>query len=572
MFSQDELEKIKALEEQWQRDCSETYGEREFKPAIASQCIPLKPVYSPMDIEDSNIEDIGFPGEYPYTRGPKPRGYQATPWVMRQPLGHGAGNDTRGRWEYLRKAGWKLHAGKEGEGEQFPRFSLNVDHPTRAGYDPDDPESQGKVGEGGVSVSTVQDMALLFDGLPLDQIIAGFILYDTALVITAMYLLYAEQRGYSKEKMRMECSNLVYRQWFYDSACFSPEAALKLIVENINYRIKHMPMAYHTNITGYVSGEAGANHVQQIAFGLATAITITEECIKAGLNPEDVAPGFYHQAHVGQEFFEDIAKYRAFRRMWAKTFKERFGCERPDALKILIKTQTGGVGLTLQEPLNNIVRLTLATLSSVLGGVDAIWTAGYDEAICIPTEEAAQIALRTQQIIYHETNIPGVADPLGGSYYVEWLTNKMEEEAWNLLDKVGQLGGYLDCWKTGWLRAELERSAYEHFESLRTGERVLVGVNKYRLEQEPQKVGFFEVDPNMEPEAIDRVRRFKAERDNAETQQALAQLKATTETWLREWPASCGTLMPAIMDAVKANATLGEAQGVLREVCGYGYF
>ncbi len=570
MFDEKTLKKVKDLSEEWDEECSKSYGDREFNEATTGSGIKLKPVYTPVDINDVDFAEIGLPGVYPYTRGPELRGYQAQPWMMRLGFGFGTGKETHQRWEHLRKIGMRKHVGMDEEEELFPYFNMLIDLPTQHGYDADDPEARGKVGELGVSFSTVEDMGLLFDGLPLDKIGMTFILNDPALVTTALYVTYAERRGYAPEVLRMNASHVMYRQWFWDERAFPPENAHKLMVENINYRIKHIPQHWHTNISGYNPGEAGATPVQEVAFDLACARAIVADCVKAGLDSNDVARGFYYHSHVGLDLFEEVAKIRAFRRMWAKIFKEQFGCTDPRALGVTVFPQTAGLALTRQEPLNNIIRATIATLATVLAGVDSVWTSSYDEAYCIPTEEAAQIAVRTHQIIYHETNIPNVVDPLGGSYYLEWLTNKIEEEAWKLLDKVEELGGYIQCWKTGWMRAEIIRSANEYQSAIDRSEKVIVGVNKYRLE-EPQRIQVFEVDPGVEQEAIERIKEFKAKRDNAKTQQALAHLRETTGRFLKDWPGSCGTLMPAILDAVRADATLGEVQRVLREVCGHVY-
>ncbi len=570
MFSEEVLEKVKAMEERWHRACLEAYGEREYSETTTTSGIPLKPVYTPGDIEDTHFEDIGLPGEYPYTRGTKLQGYRADPWMMRLGLGFGSGTDTRGRWDHMRKLGMRLHVGRDEDDEQFPRMNMLIDLPSFQGYDPDHPKARGRVGECGLSLSTIEDMKLLFDGLPLDKIQPTFILGEPTLAATAMYVVYAESRGYSAAQLPLVSTNVVCQAWYFDLASFRPLHALQMLVENINYRVRYMPLGTHTNITGYNPGEAGATPVQEVAFTLAMVICDVEECVKAGLDPDDVAPRFYYHPRVSLDFFEEIAKIRAYRRMWAKIFKERFGCKNPRSLKVVMQAQTAGLDLTAQEPLNNIIRATINTLATVLAGADAVWTSAYDEALGIPTEEAAQIALRTQQIIYHETNIPSVADPLGGSYYVEWLTNKIENEAWKLIEQIDKRGGYLQAWESGWLRSLEEKSANEWHESFRHGDRVKVGVNKYRIE-EPQNISVFEVDPKVEQEAIERVTKFKAGRDNAATQEALASLKKTTEKFAADWPGSCGTLMPAILNAVRASATLGDIQGVLKEAFGCGY-
>jgi methylmalonyl-CoA mutase N-terminal domain/subunit len=311
--------------------------------------------------------------------------------------------------------------------------------------------------------------------------------------------------------------------------------------------------------------------VQEVAFTLAVGMAVMDECLKAGLDPDDVASRFWYHAHLGMDVFEEVSKIRAWRRLWAKTMKDRYGCTDPRALSIAINGMTGGLSCPAQEPLNNIIRLTILTLSGVLAGVDGIWTASYDEALAIPSREAAHLAVRTQQILYHETNLPSVADPMGGAYYVESLTAEIEKRASELIEKIEGMGGAFKCWETGWFRKELERSANAWQGRVNTGENVVVGVNKYRLEEDTQKVTLFKHDPKYEKESTERVRRFKANRDDIKAGKALEALGRMTEKFIEEWPSTCGTLMPHIIEAVEAKATLGEIQGVLKKRCGYRY-
>ncbi len=319
-------------------------------------------------------------------------------------------------------------------------------------------------------------------------------------------------------------------------------------------------------------GEAGATPVQEMAFNLAHTMTSMEECIRVGLDPDGVAPKFIGHPHVGLNFFEEIAKFRATRRLWAKIFKEKFGCQKPESLQYRVfAAQTAGVELTAQEPLNNIIRTTIMALACMLADIEGAWIASYDEALGIPTEEAVQIAVRTYQILSEETDVPHVIDPLGGSYYIEWLTNKMEEETNKLLKEIEDRGGYLKCWESGWLRGEVEKSAYERLQGLQSGKKVKVGVNKYRAEEAP-KVKAFRPPREVEQKAIEKVKRYRQKRDNRKTEEALARVREAAISVDRDWPKSCGVLMPALVEAARSGATTGEMHRILREVFGYGYY
>ncbi len=564
MFNDSVLAEDKALLEIWRKRCNELYGDREFNAATDSG-IEIKPLYTPADIERMEYKDIGLPGEYPLTRGPRPLMYQVEPWMLRTGYGYGTGEESRCRREFLAMIGVT-----EGASVDRPtHFTMALDLPTQRGYDADDPVARGRVGRDGMSISTIRDLEALFEGVPLDEVFTMFIAHDTSMACIAMYIVYAERQGVPPNKLRMKGCHPIYR-WWGDQVGYPPKSAMKLMVELIKYSIQHMPLMMPQAIIGYNVGEAGGTAVQEVAFTLATAIAITDECIKAGLDPDDVVPRLYSHDHINMDFFEAIAKFRAKRRMWAKIFKERFGCQKPESLILTYIPQTGGSLLTAQEPFNNIIRATLMTLAGVLAGVDAIWTTHYDEGHGIPTDQSALIQARTQQVIYHETNIPSITDPLGGSYYVEWLTNKIEDEAYKLLQKIEDLGGYIKSWEEGWFRRELEISAFERERKMVSGERVVVGVNKYRLPEQP-KIETFKFDTKIEEELIARVRKFKADRDSSKLPPALAELRAAAHKLNEGWPGSCGCLMPAIIDAFRADATLGEVQQVMREVFGYGY-
>jgi methylmalonyl-CoA mutase N-terminal domain/subunit len=571
MLRKEELKDMEMLKKEWEKACHEEFAEGNGEGPTNASGIKLKPVYTPLDVEGIPFKDIGLPGVYPYTRGATPLGYRALPWMMRIGFGYGTGKDTKERWEYLKKAGMFLHVGREEGEDKFPKFNVLMDLPHQRGYDADDIAARGRVGDCGLSVSTIEDLDLLFRDLPLDKLNVTFITFDPTLTLTAMYIVYARQRGYDISQLRMQTPHILYGQWNWDTIAFPPESALKLMVENINFRIRNMPLALHTSLSGYNMVQCGATPVQELAFTIAVAMAIIDECCKAGLDPNEVASRFWYHANLGMDIFEEVSKIRAWRRLWAKTMKERYGCTEPRALSIFIHSMTGGLNCTAQEPLNNIIRLTLLTLTGVLAGTDGIWTASYDEPLAIPSEEAAHLAVRTQQILFHETNIPSVADTLGGSCYVESLTEEIEKRALDLIGRIEGLGGAFKCWETGWFRKELARSASEWQEKLNSGEKVLVGVNKYRLEKETQKVNVFKHDPKSEQDSVDRVKHFKADRDYRKVEEALRHLGDAVEKFLADWPASCGTLMPFIIKAVEANATHGEIQGVLRKELGYNY-
>jgi methylmalonyl-CoA mutase N-terminal domain/subunit len=519
-------------------------------------------------LEEIQYEDIALPGEFPYTRGFDPLRYQAQGWMMRQPVALGLTKDTRERQVFLERLGWGLFVGEAGENKKFV-VGPALDIPSQHGYDPDAPEARGRVGRDGTSLSTMWDFEDFYNGRDLEKTEMFWATPDGTLPCVAQYIVYAERRGVPQEKLRFKAGNTTYRQWYWDTAAYPPREAIKLAPELISYLHKHVPMVQVQTIEGYNPAEAGASPVQEVAFGLATAIALTEECIKVGLRPDDFVPRFHGHGHSSLDLFETVAKFRAKRRMWARIFKERFGCKNPESLRLKNYPQTAGSLLHRNEPENNIIRVTIMALAQVLAGADGVWTASYDECSNIPSEKAAQIALRTQQIIYHETNIPAVVDPLGGSYYVEWLTKKIEEEAYSLLEEIDKRGGYIKCWESGWFRSEIAREARRWQESIDKGERVVVGVNKYVVDKGDHGPTFRA--PDVEEEAIRRVKAFRSQRDNEKTTAALEKLREATIKMKEEWPASCGLMFPAMIDAFRADCTIGEAQGIMKEVLGYGY-
>lgn len=569
MFTKNVVQTAKSLEKTWRERTAEKNNEKGMGGTTAGG-IPFKAVYSPADIEEINFEEISIPGEYPYTRGFRSTPYTVDGWMMRQPVALGLSKDTRERMDYLERIGWGLFIGREGKDKLFVQ-NVALDIPSQQGYDPDAPEVRGRVGRDGMTLSTMWDLEELYEGKDLTKTEIFYATPDGQMPCLAQFLVYAERKGIPWEKLRLKVSNLWYHSWYWDTAGYPPRHALKLGPEMVGFFVKHVPMAQVASITGYNPGEAGASPAQEIAFTLATAMFITEECIKVGLNPDDFVPRFYGHDHTSLDLFEVVAKFRAKRKLWARIFKEKYGCRNPESLRLRNFPQTGGSMLHRNEPENNIIRATIMALAQVLAGSDGVWVASYDECLNIPSQKAAQIALRTQQIIYYETNVANVIDPLGGSYYVEWLTKKMEDEASRLLEEVEKRGGYLNCWESGWFRSELSREARRYQESIENNEKVIVGVNKYVVDRE-RRAPMFRVLAEVEEEAIRRVRAFREQRDNEKAKAALDNLRRAVEGMKNDWPRAYGTVMPVMLDAFRADCTIGETQTVLKEGLGYGYY
>ncbi|MDY6861501.1 MAG: acyl-CoA mutase large subunit family protein, partial [Thermodesulfobacteriota bacterium] len=472
MFTQKVKDENEEMQKLWQEQISNMPAPpgmtKELKFTTRSG-IALKPVYTPQDLMGLKYEEIGLPGVYPFTRGKYPLHYQVIPFLMNQGYGLGTAKETRDRRKWLEKLGSRFHVGRE---EDMVVYILAVDLPTQRGLDPDDPAARGKVGECGISLSTLKDFEVLYENLPLEQVFTVLIGFDAGIILTALYAAYAQEiRKEPLDKLFFVACNYFHHQWCWDSAGFPPPGAMKLATEYTHWVVKNCPLSFHGAMDGYNVGEAGATPVQEVAFNLAHSISLVEECIKVGLSPDDVAGKFMGHPHISLNFFEEIAKIRALRRLWAKIFKERFGCKKPESLQYnSITAQTAGVELTAQEPLNNIIRTTIMSLAAMMADVDGAWISSYDEALGIPTEEAVQVAVRTYQILGEETDIPYVTDPLGGSYYIESLTTSMEEEILKLLKKMDDLGGYIKCWESGWIRGEVHKSAMERLGKLESGE------------------------------------------------------------------------------------------------------
>ncbi len=560
MFDKETLKKDAEDLEQWEKAFKRLYP-KSFENKTRSG-IPIKSVYSPSDLKDLPLETHPMPGSYPYTRGIYPAQYQFQPWMNQQVHGYGQAEDTRERMDKLVKEGMTGYFGNL-------VFNLVLDLVSQAGLDPDDPEAQGKVGQVGVHISCLKDLEILFEGMSLDKVNASFIVGEPSICLLAMYIVYGESRGVSKEKLRGNTMNYLLRGFNWDVAMFPAKNALKVSVELIRYCSQFMPQWNTTNLSGYIIREAGASAVQELAFTLAKGMNVIEACREAGLDPDDFLPRFGFQLSFHNDIFEDIAKFRALRRMWATINHDRYGCRNPKSLQARIHTHTCGSSLVAQQPMNNIIRATLQTFGSALAGTNALQTSAYDEALSIPTEGAATLALRTQQIIMQESGVTKVTDPLAGSYYVEWLTNEMEKSAYTILDKIENMGGFIKAYESGWLREQIADEAAKWRHRVDNGEEIVVGLNRYQEEGEKIEVPVFKIDERIEQSATSRIQAYRRDRDQADCQGALNHLREVArkiEKGNRD-----EFLMDALIDAHRAGATLGETMAVLKDVFGYGY-
>jgi methylmalonyl-CoA mutase cobalamin-binding domain/chain len=509
--------------------------------------IPVHRVYTPEDLPP--FTEIGLPGQYPYTRGPYPTMYRGRTWTMRQIAGFGTGEDTNKRFRYL------IQNGQTG-------LSVDFDMPTLMGYDSDDARSLGEVGREGVAIDTIDDMAALFDGIDLEKISVSMTINPTAFILLAMYVALAQSKGFDLDKLSgtVQCDILkeyiAQKEWI-----FPIRPSLRIVRDIIVHSARNLARYNPINISGYHISEAGANAVQELAFTMCNAVTYVEEVTRAGLPADDFAPrlAFYFVAQ--QDFFEEIAKFRAARRVWAKIMKERFGARKAESMRLRFHCQTAAATLTRPQPMNNIMRTALQALSAVLGGAQSLHTNGLDEAFAIPSEEAMKIALRTQQIIADETRVPNVIDPLGGSYYVESLTTELEKRTFEIIDKVEKMGGTVKAIEEGWFQREISETAYQTARKRASGEQPFIGVNKHAEPARKENIEIHKVDPAVEQRQIDRTRRVRKERDNAAVKRLLDQLAAEAKD-----PAA--NLMPTTIELARARATMGEIVARLKEVFG----
>jgi len=518
--------------------------------ARTSSGLDVDVLYTPESVSHLDaLGDIGLPGEYPFTRGVQPTMYRGRQWTMRQYSGFGTARESNERYR------WLLEQGQTG-------ISVALDLPTQLGLDSDDPLAVDDVGRVGVAIDTLADMEILFDNIPLDRISTSFTINSTAAILLAMYLIVAERQGVRLEKVSGTIQNDILKEYVARGTwIFPPEPSLRLIVDTIEYCVRHAPRFNSISVAGAHFRDAGATAVQELAFTLADGLTYVQRCVDRGLKVDEFAPliSFYFYTH--NDLFEEVAKYRAGRRLWARLMKERFGARDPRAMMFRFGVVCGGSTLTAQQPQNNIMRVAYQALASVLGGVQSVFTAAWDEAFAIPTEQSAGLALRTQQVLAYETGVANVVDPLGGSYYVESLTDRIEREARAIIERIDRMGGMVPCIQSGLIQKEIAAEAYRHQQRIENGEQVVVGVNKFtREEPERRQLQLWELDPKLGARQRDELARAKAERDNGLVTRTLANL--------RDIARSERSLMPAIVDAVRAYASIGEICAVLREEFG----
>ncbi|MCD6552683.1 MAG: methylmalonyl-CoA mutase family protein [Anaerolineae bacterium] len=551
MFDQNKLAVLRDQREKWAKTTLQktlkAHPERR-KTFVTTSSVPIERLYTPLDVGDVDyVRDLGFPGEYPFTRGVHATMYRGRLWTMRMFAGFGTAEETNARYKYL------LEHGETG-------LSVAFDMPTLYGYDTDDPLAAGEFGKCGVAVSSLADMEILFDGLPVDKITTSMTINSPAAVIWAMYIVAAEKRGIPMEVLGGTIQNDILKEYIAQKEyIFPPEPSMRLVVDTFEFGAKHLPKWNTISISGYHIREAGATAVQELAFTLADGMEYVRWGIERGLDVDAFAPrlSFFFNSH--NDFFEEIAKFRAARRIWAREMRETFGAKNPRSWWMRFHTQTAGCSLTAQQPENNIVRTAIQALAAVLGGTQSLHTNSMDEALALPSEKAVTIALRTQQIIAHESGVTNTVDPLGGSFFVEALTNRTEAAVYEYFRRIEALGGVIPAIERGFFQRELAESAYRYQREIDRHERTIVGVNEYVLD-EPLAIPLLQMDPEGERRQIARLQRVRAERDN----QAVTERLAALETAAR----GTENLMPFILDAVRAYATLGEICGVFRKVFG----
>lgn len=561
MFDKKTLDQAKELKKEWGELNKKLYKDKDFS-ATTESGIPIKPLYTPEDAEGIDYKkDIGVPGLYPYTRDNYPIHYQYMPWINQQTHGYGLPEHTRERMDMLAREGMKGYFGGRA-------YNIVWDIPSHFSYDPDAPEAHGYVGKDGVTCVNEEDFERMLHGIDLTKNNIVLIASDTIPVL-AHYLAYAESKGYPWHKLRGNTMNWFHVAWWWPSCYWDPKNAFKLCAEVIHFCAKEMPQWNHSNLECHAMHGMGANALQQLAFGLANAMAIADECIEAKIDPDVFMPGIGYQIVNGNDFFEYIAMFRAWRRMWARIAKERYGCKKPASMHLRVHSHTSCIDLTAQQPLVNLIRTTLHALGAMLSGTTAMELPGYDEPLGLPTEESATLSLRIQQVLLHETNIKNVLDPLGGSYYVENLTNKMEEEAWKIIDEINEMGGFGEAMASGWLTKQIRESADRWKMKIEKKEQIVVGWNDYQI-PEDKDIDYkeFEVDPEVERIAIERIRDYRARRNEQKTRDALKRLN---EAAYRVLDRDYGHMIPAAIEAARCKATIGEICDAFKEPFGWGY-
>jgi methylmalonyl-CoA mutase, N-terminal domain len=534
--------------EQWRQELYEASPERQGELFSTISGLENEPLYTSETVEIDHDRDLGYPGVYPFTRGVYPSMYRGKLWTMRQFAGFGTAEETNERFRYL------LEHGQTG-------LSTAFDMPTLMGYDSDHARSLGEVGREGVAIDSLADMETLFDGIPLGEVSTSMTINGPAAMLLAFYVCVAEEQDVPRAELRGTIQTDILKEYIAQKEwIFPPEPSMRLVTDMVEFCARELPRWHPISISGYHIREAGSNAAQELAFTLANGFAYVDAAIERGLDVDDFAPrlSFFFNAHI--DFFEEIAKYRAARRIWARELRERYGAKNPRSWLMRFHTQTAGVSLTAQQPEVNIVRTALEALAAVLGGTQSLHTNSFDEALALPTENAVRLALRTQQVIAHETGVVNTIDPLGGSYYLEDLTNRLEAEAYDYFDRIGRLGGVVPAIVDNFFQREIAEASFRYQAEVEARQRVVVGVNRYRLEDEPE-LELLRIDPALEEKQINRVRMLRGRRDGVAVEAALAKLK---EAAAREG----ANLMPLLVDAARAYVTLGEMCDALREVWG----
>ncbi|TMM29301.1 MAG: methylmalonyl-CoA mutase [Actinobacteria bacterium] len=533
---------------EWRRELYEAAPERQGELFSTISGLENEPLYTPDSVEIDYDRDLGYPGVYPFTRGVYPSMYRGRLWTMRQFAGFGTAEETNERFRYL------LDHGQTG-------LSTAFDMPTLMGYDSDHPRSLGEVGREGVAIDSLADVETLFEGIPLAEVSTSMTINAPSAMLLAFYACVGEQQGVSAAELRGTIQTDILKEYIAQKEwIFPPEPSMRLVTDMVEFCAREMPKWHPISISGYHIREAGSNAIQELAFTLADGFAYVDAAIERGLDVDDFAPrlSFFFNAHV--DFFEEIAKYRAARRIWARELRERYGAKNPRSWLMRFHTQTAGVSLTAQQPEVNIVRTALEAMAAVLGGTQSLHTNSFDEALALPTEDAVRIALRTQQVIAHETGAGNTIDPLGGSYYLEDLTNRLEAEAYDYFDRIEKLGGVVAAIKENFFQREIADASFRYQHEVEQKQRIIVGVNRYELEDEPE-VEILRIDPALERKQIERVQALRGRRDSAAVEASLAAVANAAD---RE----DANLMPALLEAARAYVTLGEMCDALRQVWG----
>ena len=551
MFDEKVLEKIKAGKEKWdQGPVQKTLAKAaEQKPVFTTiSGTPVERLYTPLDVSGVDYDrDLGYPGMFPYTRGVQPTMYRGRYWTMRQYAGFGTAKQTNERYRYL------LKQGQTG-------LSVAFHLPTQAGYDSDDPLSMGEVGKVGVAIDSIEDMKVLFDGIPLDKVSTSMTINAAATVLLGMYLSLAEEQGVTWDKVSGTIQNDVLKEIICRGQyIYPPKPTMRLTVDLIEFCQKNVPKWNTISISGYHIRESGSTAAQEMAFTLADGIAYAQACVDRGMDVDSFGPRLSFFFNAFTNVLEEVAKFRAARRYWAKVMRDRFKAKDPRSMMLRYHVQTGGVTLTAQQPLNNVVRVGLQTYATALGGGQSLHTNSYDEALCLPTQQAVTVALRTQQIVAEESGATDTIDPLAGCYYVEAMTDKIEAEIDEYIKKIDAMGGTLVAIEQGFIQKEIQNSAYRFQKEIESGDRVYVGINKYTME-EPPPTGLLKVDMSVGDVKAAELKKFRAARDQAKWKAALDKLREVSKT--------SENVMPAVIEAVKAKATVGEICNVWRDVFG----